>query len=186
MRLIVGDNADEGADFARAWAAIRPDRYDHALSTLFGPLAGQALAIYPLRQGTTVLRDGADIIGDGLFYEGARTLTRAASTRDPYVFRYLFTEPVHGHPPRHADEIRPVFGTMEPDATPQQRALSEAMMTAWTRFAATGDPDGPGLPAWPRANGVDDPYLVFGPAILAAHGFRTEALDFMQRARAGG
>ncbi len=186
MRLIVGDNADEGADFAHAWTTIRPDQYDHALSTLFGPLAGRALAIYPLRQGTTVLRDGADIIGDGLFYEGARTLARAASARDPYVFRYLFTEPVQGHPPRHADEIRPVFGTMGPDATPQQRALSEAMMTAWTRFATTGDPNGAGLPAWPRANGPDDPYLVFGPAILAAHGFRTEALDFMQRARAGG
>ncbi len=186
MRLIVGDNADEGVDFARAWTGIRPDRYDHALSTLFGPLAAQALAIYPLREGITVLRDGADIIGDGLFYEGARTLARAASARDPHVFRYLFTEPVDGHPPRHADEIRPVFGTMGPDATPQQRALSNAMMTAWTRFAATGDPNGPGLPVWPRANGPDDPYLAFGTSIVAAHGFRTEALDFMRRARSGG
>ena len=186
MRLIVGDNADEGVDFARAWSAIRPDQYDHTLSTLFGPLADQALAVYPLRQGGSVLRDGADIIGDGLFYEGARTLARAASARDPHVFRYLFTEPVQGHPPRHADEIRPVFGTMGPDATPQQHALSEAMMTAWTRFAATGDPNGPGLPPWPEAKGADDPYLIFGPSIAAGHGFRTGALDFMQRARAGG
>ncbi len=186
MRLIVGDNADEGADFAQAWTAIHPDQYDHTLSTLFGPLARQALAIYPLRPGGSVPRDGADIIGDGLFYEGARTLARAASARDPHVFRYLFTEPVHGHPPRHADEIRPVFGTMGPDATPQQHALSEAMMTAWTRFAATGDPNGPGLPPWPRANGPDDPYLALGLGIVAAHGFRTEALDFMQHARPGG
>ncbi len=186
MRLIVGDNADEGTDFARAWTRIRPDQYDHALSTLFGPLAKQASSIYPLRDGTTVLRDGADIIGDGLFYEGARALARAASARDPHVFRYLFTEPVDGHAPRHADEIRPVFGTIGPGATLQQRALSEAMMTAWTRFAATGDPNGPGLPAWPRANGPDDPFLAFGTSIAAAHGFRTEALDFMRRARAGG
>ncbi|KAI4870486.1 alpha/beta-hydrolase [Hypoxylon rubiginosum] len=33
---------------------------------------------------------------------------------------------------------------------PAYRALSDQVSPAWIRFAHTGDPNGPGLPAWPR------------------------------------
>ena len=55
---------------------------------------------------------------------------------------------------RHAGEIEYVFGALEsvPKVTwePSDRALSDAMMSYWANFAKTGDPNGAGLPTWPR------------------------------------
>jgi para-nitrobenzyl esterase len=41
------------------------------------------------------------------------------------------------------------------------------MSTAWLRFAATGNPNGPGLPAWPAYTAAADQYLEFGDTIKA-------------------
>ena len=179
--LIVGDNADEGIGFARFWATASMQRYTQDLASLFGAEAGEAARVYPAHDPASILRAGADIIGDGLFYSGARSLARAAGRRDPDTYRYLFSEPLGGRPPQHAAELRFVFGTVGPAATLQQRQLSEVMMRAWTAFATTGDPNRPGLPDWPRAEAVGDPYLDLGTVQRGGRDFRTPELDFMRR-----
>lgn len=64
---------------------------------------------------------------------------------------------------RHAGEIEYVFGTLDsvPKITwaPEDRALSALMMSYWTNFARSGDPGGPGLPAWPRYEGEKYPVM---------------------------
>jgi para-nitrobenzyl esterase len=52
----------------------------------------------------------------------------------------------------HGAELPYVFGTHDawlPTANIDQQ-LTRAMMRAWVNFAATGSPEGDGLPAWPR------------------------------------
>jgi para-nitrobenzyl esterase len=190
MPMMIGTNADEGLSFAAHWRGLSPGAYAQRLSLLFGAQAAQAALVYPAHDPDSALRSGADIIGDGLFYEGGRMLGRAGASRDPRTFRYLFAEPILGLPPRHAAEVAFVFGTLGRLASAQDRALSETMMTAWTRFATTGDPNGDGASVssvrWPRAGGTGDPYLELGPTIAARTGFRSRQLDFMQGTIPGG
>jgi para-nitrobenzyl esterase len=63
---------------------------------------------------------------------------------------------------------------------PADFQLSSAMLHAWTRFAANGDPNGPGLPRWPRYDRVTDPYLEFGTPIRVGHAYRKAQVDAVE------
>jgi para-nitrobenzyl esterase len=77
------------------------------------------------------------------------------------VFRYRFelpATPSEMHPGGmyafHSDDLEYVFSTLDTRHGAQWRAedrrLSEQMVSYWTNFARTGDPNGQGLPHWPR------------------------------------
>lgn len=52
----------------------------------------------------------------------------------------------------HGADIPLVFGNLPPDLpwTDADRRVSGLMMAYWINFARSGDPNGPGLPTWPR------------------------------------
>jgi para-nitrobenzyl esterase len=91
----------------------------------------------------------------------------------------------------HGSEIAYVFGNLEvaPFAVsagggprPWQdvdRKLADTMSSYWVNFAATGDPNGKGLPKWPAYHTKDDMLMSFGDSIEVKPVPNKAALDFL-------
>jgi para-nitrobenzyl esterase len=157
--LIVGINADEGRMFAG--------------------------------EGASAAASAA--LGDATFVESARWIARGSSRQQAKTFAYVFTRSVSDAPlpPTHSEELAFVFGSLDqpsfikhPVPNADDWRLSQLMMRVWARFATTGDPNGPGLPQWPRYQRATDPYLDFGTPVHAGKAFRKAQLDALDRAEA--
>jgi para-nitrobenzyl esterase len=86
-------------------------------------------------------------------------VARWQSTVAP-TYHYEFTAGNANHPPVHSAELDFVFGYMRDQAQdPTLAKLSEQMQSYWTNFAKTGDPNGAGMPEWPRFDSTTRKYL---------------------------
>jgi para-nitrobenzyl esterase len=63
--------------------------------------------------------------------------------------------------------------------TPAEEALSAQMVGYWTNFAKTGDPNGPGLPAWPSYDASTERTLTLDDPIGIVDGYHTEQCAFL-------
>ena len=185
---IIGYNADEGRMTNDVPPDLTVEGYRARLKALYGDKAADVLRLNPASDDAEARTAAISIFGDGLFNEGSRLVARSLAAREPRTFSYLFTRSVGGAgpPPTHSEELAYVFGTLTapafvkhgpPDAA--DWALSRQIETLWARFAATGDPNGPGLPVWP-AYDASDPYLELGVPVRVGAGHRAAQLDLMK------
>lgn len=193
LPLIIGNNGREGF-------LIKPMNDAALTETLrntYGDKADAAMHAYGLdapQPPDPVLGSAAMAWAtDTIFRCGAaRTARRHAATGAP-VYEYQFEQPLPGHEAQgalHGNEIPYVFGNLLPGGhmggafTPADRALSDVMMGYWSNFAKTGDPNGAGLPAWPRFDGAGRGFVGFANrfpgGVMADTGLRREACDLYE------
>ena len=93
----------------------------------------------------------------------------------------------------HGDEVAYVFGTLDNGSgtldgsrrkwEQTDRELSAAMVSYWANFVKTGDPNGAGLPAWPRYEAkAHDPLMRFDTTPQARPDHRTSRMSTLDRA----
>lgn len=181
LPMIIGSNADEGSFFLGGLAARTVAEYRAYIESNFGADAAAALALYPAATDADVPARWSEIFGDTQFVLGVRCLAQRNAAREPRTFRYLFSHRPGGRasPATHTDEMCYVFGTLPANAGEADRAMSGEMRAAWARFAATGDPNGGGLPRWPVYDPAGDPHMEFGDSVRAGAGWRRRETDFL-------
>jgi para-nitrobenzyl esterase len=169
--LLAGWNADEirgGIVLAREKPTAKS--FSEQLRARFGDNADTLLKLYPANSDEEALESAAEFAGDMFIcYATWKWIEMQYETGNSPVYRYSFDRDipvapdtkVNGAPAtskdigaRHAGEIEYVFGALKSVANvswePEDWKLSDLIMSYWSNFAKTGDPNGPGLPKWPR------------------------------------
>jgi para-nitrobenzyl esterase len=153
--VLIGTNADEGSLFVRD---VTADQFKANTRAGYGDYAGRILDAYPADTGAQALQSARALFRDAAFAWHTWTWARLQSrTGKSKVFVYYFTHRPP-YPPlpifkdagaAHGADIQYVFGNGTPAWTDTDRKLSDLVMTYWTNFAKTGDPNGAGVAAWP-------------------------------------
>ena len=191
--LLIGSNRDEGTLFvAQAFDELgnplAADQYREALAHFVPDGAIDAVtARYPLDAYPVPGAALAAAFGDGFL---ACPTIDTAELLAPYAPTYLyqFNYPDAQFPipfpssfdlgAFHSAEVQFVFGIPARDPfTPEQTELSHQMVGYWTRFAASGDPNGGGAPSWPRLS-EDGRYLVLDRVLSTATNAKESACAF--------
>jgi para-nitrobenzyl esterase len=177
--LLAGWNRDEGSFLGNGMTA---EKWKGMAAGMFNERAPEFLKLYSGDTDDQAV-DAAGAYGGDSFigFSTWKWLEAHRKTGDSPVYRYHFelrALPSKFHPGTfafHSDDIEYVFGTLDtrPGETvrPEDRKLSDEMMSYWTNFARTGDPNGPGLSVWPKYDKDDslihlDSTITSGPDTL--------------------
>jgi para-nitrobenzyl esterase len=170
--VMAGTNHDEWRIFvAEQYDAVgnpilTEPEYIAATDLLWGPLLGPIIPfLYPY------LPPGGQVLGasgtDGIFACSARNGDAFLSNfTNTYAYEFNDENAPPQPPPAglsfplgayHGSEIQYLFDSVfTPELNPAQQQLSAAMVSYWTNFAATGDPNGGSLPTWSLYNPTSD------------------------------
>ena len=181
--ILVGSNAGETRSLRTLLPPVPASatEYEGKVRAIFGDLSDDFLKHYP---SSNLEESVLEATRDGLYSWTAQRLAlkQAAVGQASYVYLFAHTYPSEV-PLRveafHASELPFVFGHVGPGShlppnwpkppnTPEEQALSDAIMNYWTSFARTGKPTSAGAPAW-KTFADDESYMEFGdkPQALA-------------------
>ncbi len=180
--VMEGTNHDEdrlfvALQFDLAGHPVTAAQYPLLVQGLAGANAPRVLAQYPLSSFSSPSLAWATVVTDSRFACGALLADGLLSAHVPtfaYEFNdrnapeFIVTDPVMPLGAFHASELPFIF---QPNATisatfftPAELALSDQMISYWTRFAAIGSPSGPGTPHWFRFSTHTDTFQSLAPA----------------------
>jgi para-nitrobenzyl esterase len=168
--VLVGNNRDEGNIFIMTRPAAffaSKKKVTNMVKKGLGPRADEILAMYSLDDYPRPIMVSGAIVTDGFVARGFDAAEKLSPYVPVYFYRFDWDEQRLGKTMGafHGLELPFVFGNLDlhfpaselalaitRKAARKAEPLSEQMMTYWTNFAKTNDPNGAGLPEWPTYN----------------------------------
>jgi para-nitrobenzyl esterase len=193
--LLIGSTREEWTGVTdNPSTPLTESQYEAALHSRFdsiGPtVASHVLSLYPATDYDTPEYALIAIDSDYNMTCEVRNAARAAAgTERSPVWRYFFTHAMENDPSLkalrafHTIELYFVFGNLaslgsySPSA--DEVALSDQLIGYWTRFAATGDPNGGGSISWPSYDANTDSMLQLDTTTLAINGYHNPQCDYL-------
>jgi para-nitrobenzyl esterase len=135
---------------------VKPAQFVQQVRAGYGEKADSILATYPHSTDAEAFRSTKNLFRDSVFgwptWAWARLQSQKAKN-NAYVYYFDHRPTPTADGANHGAEMAFVFGNLSApvgaEPTPEARALSEMISQYWVNFAKTGNPNGPGLPAWP-------------------------------------
>jgi para-nitrobenzyl esterase len=170
--LLVGATADEFTSLGGFGAQGKQAFVDEARQR-YGERADQFLALYPADSDEAAQQSRIASQSD-LLFAGMQAWANAHEMhRSNTVYMYYFDRRLPGRNSEyygafHSGDLYYAFGTLASTDRPWEDAdyaLANAITSYWTNFAATGNPNGAGLPEWPTYKPDDLQVMQLGAQI---------------------
>ena len=183
--LMIGTNADEGTLFMQVGYGDR-EQLHATISRTYGEATDALLA--PYLSDNADVRDAANqFLTDTWFLRPTRAIlggTTGAARAPAYQYHFTRESRENALGAHHAAEIGYAFNNrnsfavetaVAPDGVDE--ALSAAMISYWTQFAKTGDPNSEGRVKWPAYEQATRAFLELGDSIAAGSALGADRLD---------
>ena len=174
--LLAGSNSEEAGYFS-VLGREKPtvENYRSALQKLYADKSEQVFKLYPASTGNEVMDAAQDLAGDRFIaYSTWKWMDLATKTGGKPTYYYYYARPRPPMRPEAADaqpqtaadqrpaprgavhsaEIEYAMGNLDSNKvyawTPDDYKVSKVMQEYFANFIKTGNPNGKGLPSWPR------------------------------------
>jgi len=176
--VLIGSNAEEARSLTDV-ANVRSATFNDGITASFGALPPAIMAAYPHATDAEAQQARLDLERDLRFAWDMWAWARLqAATGKSHIYYYSFRQKppfpagsvYAGWGAGHFAELWYVFDHL--NQAPwrwriEDRKLAEQMSSYWTNFAASGDPNGLGLPVWPAYTLEEGRVLYLGDPIIA-------------------
>ena len=155
--LMIGNNSAEiGGGF------VNNSSTKEELFALFGELKDEAMAAYDPDGNKEFAEIQTRFNTDWVWGEPARFTANSFASAGAYIFLFSYVPPHMKermqYGPGHGTDIAYVFnnlgiggwGPPPPPPTDEEKEVARLMNSYWVNFAKTGNPNGNGLPNWPK------------------------------------
>jgi para-nitrobenzyl esterase len=205
--LMVGSMADETKGLQPGLTNTTTEAYASRVSQQYGASATAVLEAYAPLAAKSAAEAMFALATDSGIGAGARRWARLVEGQGGDAYVYYFSHPVpvfrlyldddpqldspagdRGMGAYHSADLPYVFdnvGLVGIGWDDYDVRLADMISSYWVNFAKTGDPNGEGLPAWPKYRAIQDRVMEFGSEVEAVEHPRAHLLDVLDGAQGG-